>query len=235
MKAWTIIFCALVLVVVNSFVSCEIANPYQTPQTIYLSSESLDTYRDKDDDKDDKDDDLCSNRDSCQDICDDMFKSSKARGECYELDLDETTDLQNAFDALSSSEITERKLENVDASDLEAFLEISVDGFVDIIQGNNKEAKNGLGYSDDERKEALKWIGENSDVAEVILDQDDDLDILYSLFEMQESSNYSFTINGTTIQWFGSTLRVGSESLNLDVSSPFAIQFFAWVFRVQWL
>ena len=194
MKAWTIIFCALVLVVINSFVSCDLSPLYTTPQqqTIYLSSEDLAKYRDKDDKKDDKDDDLCSDRDSCQDICDDMFRSTSARRECYDLELDETSELQNVFDAFASSSVTERKLEDIDAADLDAFLEISVDGFVDIILGNNREAKSSA-YNSSEIQATLNWIGENSDVAESILDHDKDSDVLYTLFTNKEA-NYNNTL-----------------------------------------
>ena len=230
MKAWTIIFCALVLVVINSFVSCDLSPLYTTPQqqTIYLSSEDLDRYRDKKDDKkDDKDDGLCSDRDSCQDICDDMFRSTSARRECYDLELDETSDLQNVFDAFASSSVTERKLEDIDAADLDAFLEISVDGFVDIILGNNREAKSSA-YNSSEIQATLNWIGENSDVAESILDHDKDSDVLYTLFTNKEANSnpqhslldfISYRGSNSQVEW----IRWARDELRFSPNTSFSI------------
>ncbi len=181
MKVWTIIFCAFVLVVVNSFVSCDIPG-YNAGYNIGL----LPSVSPNTDDDDDDRDEFCYDRDSCQDSCDYMFHRSSARSQCYALDFDDVNDVEEVFDILSSSSITKRKLEDLDAGDLERFLELDVEAWLVLINGSSNRSRRRAqraGYTQQETQVVLEWIGEDDEIADAILEYDEDSDILYTLFD----------------------------------------------------
>ncbi len=168
----------------------------------------------------------CEDRDSCQDSCDYMFRNSRSRSECYDLDLDDVSELEYVFDELHASSINKRSLEDIDADDLEEFLEIDVDGWLDIIAGTEGAGHdNHESYSSREAKDTLEWIAENEDVARVIDRVDEHYDILYHLFLQlgsQSSRTFSLTSaetegNGSvTISWSSNEVRLGSHRIRLE-------------------
>ena len=181
MKIWTIILCACLLVITNFFVSC--VEPDGSRISVSQLTSLIDRNNDRDDDDDDDRAEFCYDRDSCQDSCDYIFVGASARSTCYELEFDQVNDLEEAFDVLSDSSITKRELEDLDEDSLEFFLETDVDSWLDLIQGQHKKRKEPNGYSTSEMEVTLKWIAENSNVAESILEYDEDSDVLYTLFE----------------------------------------------------
>ena len=197
-------------------------------------------------DRDDDDDDVafadrrrgssrdrrpCEDRDSCQDSCDYMFRNSSARSECYELDFDEVSDLEHVFDELHSSSISLRSLEDIDVNDFEEFLDIDVDGWVDIILGSQggDDYNNRAAYNRMEAKLALEWVAENERIARAIERVDEHYDILYHLFlRLSDDVNGGMTrfnlTNAETnngdisIVWESDRVRLGSSSLLLSGS-----------------
>jgi len=125
----------------------------------------------------------CEERDSCQDSCDYMFRNSSARSRCYDLSFGDVSDLEYVYDELHSSSISKRSLEDIDVDDFEDFLDVDVDGWVDIIVGEEGSDHDGHpAYTSAEAKSALGWIADNADVARAISHADEDHDILYHLF-----------------------------------------------------
>ena len=124
----------LILLIYSGFmISC-------TPRDI-VSSDAFSLSDDDDDvavaDRrgDSRDRRPCEDRDSCQDSCDYMFRNSSARSACYNLNFDDVSELEHVFDELHSSSISVRSLEDINVDDFEEFLELDIDGWVDIIVG----------------------------------------------------------------------------------------------------
>lgn len=166
----------------------------------------------------------CEDRDSCQDSCDYMFRNSSSRSDCYALNFDEVSELERVFDELHSSSISVRSLEDIDVDSFEEFLEIDIDGWADIIVGEEGGDHTGhQAYSSADAHNALRWIAENENVARAILRTDEHHDILYHLFlrggDSITVSSDSFqppSPNNTSINW-----DAGSrQGLKLNSGSP---------------
>ncbi len=174
----------------------------------------------------------CEDRDSCQDSCDYMFRNSSARSDCYALNFDDVSDLEQVFDELHSSSISKRSLEDIDVNDFEDFLELDIDGWIDIIVGEEGgDHNNHNPYDTMEAKSALEWIAENENVARVISRTDEHHDVLYHLFlrlgNMDDItflstdkrfflSNQDTNDNGSiSIEWLDSNVRFSSNTLSL--------------------
>ena len=139
---------------------------------------------------------VCSDRDSCQDICDDLFSYTTERYNCYELSSDEVNTISKVSDELEHREINSNELEDLDADDVRAYLEIGMDSFIDLIKGEavGDDAKENNAPQWGERVSApssnrrnsakiLVWIAENEDIAEVILEQDRNFELGLELFQ----------------------------------------------------
>lgn len=157
----------------------------------------------------------CEDRDSCQDSCDYMFRNSSARSECYELNFDDVSDLEHVFDELHSSSISLRSLEDIDVDDFEEFLELDVDGWVDIIVGEEGGDHNHKPYDSMEAKSALEWIAENENVARAIESVDEHHDILYHLF-LRLNRNGSGGLIAQIPKIFNSFTRDGVTSARIS-------------------
>ena len=170
-----------------------------------VGSDTFSTSSDDDDDDDDvdvaekrrdssRDRRPCENRDSCQDSCDYMFRNSRSRSACYNLTFDDVSDLEIVFDELHSSSISKRSLEDIDVSDFEDFIALDVDGWVNIIVGEEgKDHDDHEAYSSQEARAALEWIAENENVSRAIIDKDEHYDILYHLL-LQFNKNTTGTL-----------------------------------------
>ena len=191
-----ILFISFIFAVSGIFLSCTL----NLPNIPGSGPSSLASEDDNDDDDDDDDSKtrMCDDRDSCKDSCERMYVSSGARSDCYALDLEDVNVLEEVFDRLSSRSVEKSDLEKIDDDDLAEFLELSVEGWTDLIRGDNDIRK---AYSDNEAELTLKWIAENDDIATVIQDYDDDsAEIMYQLmialsYGANGSSKFSDTTN----------------------------------------
>ena len=190
-------FFSLVLIiftVVYAGVSC-------TQPNSQLGSES--SNNDNDDDDDDDGDDrrsarTCSDRDSCQDICDDMFSYTTERSDCYELNYADVNTIAHVWDVFSREEVNLRKLEDLSPDDVKSFLEIGLDSFIALVAGeavgDNAKDNNRPQWNPTKNKtikdtnipknsrHIMKWLAEDEDIAEVILEQDSNFELGLELF-----------------------------------------------------
>ena len=216
---------SVLLLVAGFLFSCQ-----QAPWSDYSRLTSIDDRDDYDDEDDDDDDDrrtnrVCDDRDSCSDSCDYMFVASRARSKCYDLSMSDVNNLEEVFDVLSSNSISDNDLEDVDEDDLEEFLGLSVDGWVDVIKGDRDDGQNEVreAYSSNDARKILEWIADNDDIANVILANDDDADVFYELF-LRLGTGFDIgtkrlrakvsTTPTTYVQWSNSnSLQIGSPSI----------------------
>ena len=165
----------------------------------------------------------CEDRDSCQDSCDYMFRNSRARSECYELNFDDVSDLEHVFDELHASSISKRSLQDIDVGDFEDFLALDTDGWVDIIVGEEgSDHDNHDAYSSGDARSALEWIAENEDVARAIARADDNHDTLYHLFLRLGDENDTtkrFTLSSSQTENNGSVYIEWSSRYGVELNS----------------
>ena len=223
LKRFSIILGCLIfsLSLFQFFISCEIDR--------YGLISPLSSNNNNNTDNDDSDDDtktrICDDRESCRDSCDYIFKSSSAKSDCYDLDFDELNEYEKVFDELSSKNINKRDLEKIDEDSFRDFLKLSVNGWLDLIDGSRDEGTRKVRdkYSSLEAKEALEWIAENEDIADALADHDEDRDILYELFSLHGSTRtdslrglkfqtVNDASNDTTIIWKPTELDIGKGS-----------------------
>lgn len=175
----------LILLIYSGFmISCRPADGSFRSNTFSVDNDDDDDVAVADSRRSDRRDQRpCEDRDSCQDSCDYMFRSSSARSDCYRLSFDDVSELEEVFDRLHASTINLRSLEDIDSDGFEEFLEIDIDGWVDIIVGEEGEGHEGHEpYSRSEAHSALKWIAENDNIARTLYRTDEYSDILYHLF-----------------------------------------------------
>ena len=222
-----------VLLIVSGFLfSCQ-----QAPWSSYSNLTSVDDSRDDDEDDDDEDDDrrrnrVCDDRDSCSDSCEYMFVASRARSKCYDLSMNDVNNLEEVFDVLSSNSISDNDLEDVDEDNLEEFLTLSIDGWVDVIKGDRDGGKNDVrsAYSSNEARKILEWIADTEDIADVILSQDDDSDIFYHLFTQLgkgldiETNKLKAKVSTTSSTYVGwskrGSLQIGTSAISTSNHTP---------------
>ena len=144
-----------------------------------VSENNRDDNDDEDRDNDRRSSRRCDERDSCQDICDDLFNYTTERSVCYDLTDSEVDTISRVADEFYHNRISLEELEDLDSDSVSDYLEIGFDSFVDLVSGEpvGKDAKDDedpqwKGKEEENSKELLKWIAENKDVAEVILEQD---------------------------------------------------------------
>ncbi len=105
----------------------------------------------------------------CVDQCRDIYTSSKDRKECEDLPISQIAKLKELYDDLEDPDYDD--LNDIDNEDLETYLKISNTGFEKLI------AK----YQKSEVKDVFLWIAENSEVAKIIKDTEDDYGVLKKL------------------------------------------------------
>ena len=232
----------LILLIYSGFmISCTQPDSGGFPSNLFSSDRGGDDVAIADRRGNTRDRRPCDSRDSCQDSCDYMFRNSSARSACYDLNFDDVSELQYVFDGLNSSSISKRSLEDIDVDDFEEFLDIDVDGWVDIIVGEEgRDRSSNTPYSSAEAKSALEWIAENKNVARAIEDQDEYHDILYHLFlrlgdlgdGVSATTTFSLTIaetggsSATNIDWHTTYLELNSSSNNrLSLVGDYILEF----------
>ena len=179
----------------------------QLPSTVDSSNNNNNNNNNDDDDDDDDRPSrrLCGDRDSCQDSCDELFKSSSSRSSCYDLEFRDINVLTSVGDELNVrceefdtrscemyiGSVDEDDLEDIDSSDFDLYLSVGIEDFIEALE--NEE---GFAATEDdlEKRNAeekaftlLEWIGENSDIAETVLEHDDDLELGRSIFQLAGS------------------------------------------------
>ena len=166
----------------------------------------------------------CDDRDSCKDSCDYMFRNSRSKSECYDLDFGEVSDLEYVFDELHASSINKRSLEDIDVDHFEDFLEIDIDGWLDIIIGEEGiDHDNHPAYDIGDARAALEWIAENEPVARAIERVDQYHDILYHLFlrlgvNNQRTKQFALDTRNegrVNISWSANSVQFNNKSLPL--------------------
>ena len=223
MKIFTLFF-IVIFVFAYSGTSC-------TQPTTNQSSESGD---DDHDDEDNTHTRTCSDRDSCQDICDDLFSYTTERSECYELSYEDVNTISKVADEFYHKNVSPEELEDLDADDVRAYLEIGMESFIDLIKG---EAVGDDAKDDDDPQwekterpslnrqnslDVLEWIAKTEDIAEVILEQDSDFEIGLELFTslgdpadgqaLDTLDTNDPTVNHGANFWGGDGVRVHSGS-----------------------
>ena len=185
-----------------------------------ISESRNDRDRDRDDDRGIR---QCEDRYSCADSCDFMFRSSRARSDCYQIEISDVHRLEEVFDAISDSTVTEIDLEDLDPDYLNDFLELDVGAFVDVVMGNDDSRDEE--YSVAEAKTTLKWIADEEDISDVIQDLDDDSEILTALFKRlgDRSGDLSFSTKGPggrggAVVWTDSKIDFSGNSDDLSLS-----------------
>ena len=156
-----------------------------------LGSESTDRDSDNDDDRDRRNSRTCEERDSCQDICDDLFSYTTERYACYELTSGDVNTISKVADEFYRSRVSLGDLEDLDPDSVSDYLDVGFDSFVDLVKGEavGEEAKDDDGgqWADSKDREEnskilLQWIAEHKNVAEVILEQDNNFLLGMELF-----------------------------------------------------
>lgn len=202
------------------------------PTTSELGSERED--HDHDDNPDNRHASTCSDRDSCQDICDDLFSNTTERYDCYDLTASAVNTIADVSDELEHNEVNSSKLEDIDADDLRAYLEIGMESFIDLVKGeavgdSAKEDRQPQWNPDNETPDSgmnknqikpnaekiMKWIAEQKDIAEVILEQDRNFELGLELF--QAIHNPGIEITGTGL---GSSIEITGSCANDNIKNP---------------
>ena len=225
-----LLFGLVFLFFVGLFISCDLSKSGLVT-SLGSSSDDSDDNDDDDDDDDRNSDRICDERSSCQKRCDRMFRHGKALSQCYDLKLSAVDSYEEVFDKLSGNNVDKRRLNNIDADDLGEFLELSIGGWKDLIDGRRGGNRNDSvreEYSPQESKQVLLWVAENDDVADNIDDQDEEGEILYELFIRHGNVKNNLpglrfvTVNNgssdTNIIWTNSQLKFAKGSTEVSIS-----------------
>ena len=166
-----------VSLIILGFTSCSGSNTIATSSSRRTST-SRNTSSSSSDEDDDKDDgDPCKGSDSCEKTCEDMYGREDLQ-ECEDEGRDKVSRLYKVYKHLKSGEY--RELEDiseedndVDLDDFEDYLEIGVSGWIDLIESWSS------GTPDTNKlRDTLEWLIDKKNVAEVLQDSDDGLDVL---------------------------------------------------------
>ena len=204
----------------------------------------------RDDEEEEEDDNnrrrtnrICGDRDSCQDSCDDMFGSSSARNSCYDLEFGDINDLTTVADALDVKtkgdtremdliDITSRTVNDLEdeitEDNFSLYLSIGLDDWVEAIEKttNSADVADVAGVAP---FILLQWIGENSEIAQTILDYDKNSDLGRALFNNAgKVEDFEFT-HLLEVLDEGSLLEVHLLHLNFE----FEFEFFPKVQAVE--
>ncbi|MCZ0932399.1 MAG: hypothetical protein OXJ52_04510 [Oligoflexia bacterium] len=119
--------------------------------------------------------DSCENERSnheCYDLCKEMYRRKDDKEECAELTPDNITAIYDVWTALKTGRLS--NLEGIDEEPLDWFINVSIAGFDSLIRD----------YRKSDAEDVLIWIAENSEVAEVMRDEDDDFETLEELLSL---------------------------------------------------
>ena len=204
----------------------------QFPQVSNLPSSDNNNDNDNDNDDDDSDDNsrrrnsgtVCGDRDACQVNCENLFCSNSARKGCYDLLLNEVDGLNEVGDALDVScdssndmeldAINKNDLEDLSKDDWDAYLKIGVDDLVEAVENITKG-----GSATGKMKIFLEWVGDNSDIADVVLSHDQNLDLGRAVFERHgqnitvSNSRMELAIDGGAEIVLRSNAQINGDSL----------------------
>ena len=112
----------------------------------------------------------CEGDDDCEDICSDIYRSRADKNDCEELSVAQVERLEEVSEVFEDPDLDD--LEELDLSDVEVYLNISIEPLHKLIGK----------YNSREAKDFLAWIAQNSDAAELLEDEDDDYEVLSRLF-----------------------------------------------------
>ena len=205
-------------------ISCYI--PTQLPSTVDSSNNNNNNNNDDDDDDDRTPRRLCGDRDSCQDSCDELFKSSSSRSTCYDLEFRDINALTFVGDSLEVKcepvssgrscnmeidNVDENDLEDIDSSDFDLYLSVGVDDFIEALESGSGSGSDAFNL--------LEWIGENSDIAETVLEHDEDLELGRSIFQLAGQASNEIGESGSHLFFNSRSTSEGVVVLNIDSSS----------------
>ena len=113
----------------------------------------------------------CEGDSKCEEYCKDIYNRRSVREDCLELARAQVEKLWDIYEIFENPK--EDDLRSIDAEDFDTFVEIDLRP-VDTLIGK---------FSSSEAKRVLAWIGEESDIAEVFQDEDDDFRLLKELLK----------------------------------------------------
>ena len=179
-----------VSLIILGFTSCSGSNTIATSSSRRTST-SRNTSSSSSDDKEKDDGEPCRDSDSCEETCKDIYDAFAEANECMDEGRDKVGRLDKVFKHLKSGKYNElldisEEDNDVDMDDFEDYLEIGATGWTDLIEGwgaPDKVSERAVNKLNDGDKltDTLKWIIDKTNVAEVLQDSDDGLDVLETL------------------------------------------------------
>ncbi len=139
----------------------------------------------------------------CVDQCRDIYTSSKDRRECEELPIRQIAELKELYDDFLEDPDYD-DLTDIDLENLETYLKISDTGFEKLIGK----------YQKSEVKDVFLWIAENSEVAKIISDTEDEYGVLKKLLKELQTD---ITATSTIHQPFLEKITSGSPNKLMEV------------------
>ena len=122
-------------------------------------------------------DEDCEDNDRCKETCRDIYDETSSYKKCYNLSIQEVSDIEDVFYTLLSADADD--LEDLDSDDLEDYLRIGLDGWIDKLIPRQKQKRDKY----DKFKRILAWIVEGEkDIVSVLEKEDQDNEILKKLF-----------------------------------------------------
>ena len=164
---------SILLLLMAQFTSCSSNNGLTTSSS--RTTPSTSTSNSNNDDEPDIED--CSDRDSCEEECSKIYEDYGEKTECEDEDVDDVVELGHIYNKLKSGSYSElqdisNNNDDVDTDMLQNYLNIGTSGWIKKIQcwgdgdGCTKDAT--------KLKKTIKWIVENENIAEILLDLDED-------------------------------------------------------------
>ena len=115
-------------------------------------------------------------KDDCEDLCQEMYKRRRAKQECEELPVRQIEALHEMYEILEDAD--DDDLDGIDPNDFDVFLNISIEGFDELIED----------YSSSKAENVLLWMINDSEIARIFESEDDEFDSLEELLQQFESS-----------------------------------------------
>ena len=179
-----------VSLIILGFTSCSGSNTIATSSSRRTST-SRNTSSSSSDDKEKDDGDPCKGSDSCEETCDRIYGDYSEIQACEDEGRDKVGRLDKVFKHLKSGNYSEledisEEDNDVDLDDFEEYLEIGVTGWTTLIQSwgaPDKANDRGVNTLNNRGKltDTLKWIIDKTNVAEILQDIDNGLDVLETL------------------------------------------------------
>ncbi len=184
------------LFLISSLVfSCTSNNPYGSYRDGGFFSRSTppgDSDEEDDDDDDDDDEDACYDHDTCEEVCRQIYPLSWS--ECNDEDQDTVSNWERVWRRLNAKTTDlKSQLDRIEESDLEEYLDVGIDGWLDEIEPGDASGEDGnnrkVGYSETDAKAALKWILDSEEVASILEDTSGGKEILRALIIKAEKGD----------------------------------------------